>query len=36
LTTVAHKVEARAGSYQAQLVGCEDELKRDRGLFDWL
>jgi hypothetical protein len=35
LTTVAHKVEARAGSYQAQLVGCEDELKEGSGFFDW-
>lgn len=35
LTTVAHKVEARSGSYQAQLVGCEDELKKGSGLFDW-
>lgn len=35
LTTVAHKVEARAGSYQAQLLGCEDKLKRKNGFFDW-
>jgi hypothetical protein len=35
LTSVAHKVEAKAGSYQAQLVDCEDELKTDGGLFDW-
>ncbi len=35
LTSVARKVEARAGSYQAQLVGCEEELKADGGLFDW-
>jgi len=35
LTTVANKVEARAGSYQAQLLGCEDKLKRKNGFFDW-
>lgn len=36
LTSVARKVEAKAGSYRAQLVDCEDELKTDGGLFDWL
>ena len=35
LMTVAHKVEARAGSYQAQLLGCEDDLKNGGGFFDW-
>jgi len=35
LTSVARKVEAKAGSYRAQLVDCEDELKTDGGLFDW-
>ncbi len=32
LQDVARKVERRAGSYQAQLVGCEEDLK-DRGWF---
>jgi hypothetical protein len=35
LTTVARKVEARADSYQAQLVGCEDDLKSREGFFNW-
>ncbi len=34
LMEVARKVERRAGSYQAQLHGCEEELK-DGGFFDW-
>ena len=32
LVKVARKVERRAGTYQSQLVGCEEELK-DRGWF---
>jgi hypothetical protein len=32
LMKVARKVERRAGTYQSQLVGCEEELK-DRGWF---
>ncbi len=35
LMTVAHKVESRADSYQAQLLGCEDQLKKQGGLFGW-
>jgi hypothetical protein len=35
LTSMARKVEAKAGSYQAQLMDCEVELKADGGLFDW-
>jgi hypothetical protein len=35
LASVAHKVAAKAGSYQAQLVDCEEELKTQGGLFDW-
>lgn len=35
LMTVARKVEARAGSYQAQLVICEEELKNGGGFFGW-
>jgi hypothetical protein len=35
LITVAHKVETRAVSYQTQLLGCEDRLKRKSGFFDW-
>lgn len=32
LMKVARKVERRAGTYQSQLVGCEEELK-DKGWF---
>lgn len=35
LMTVARKVEARAGSYQAQLVICEEELKSGGWFFGW-
>jgi hypothetical protein len=35
LMTVARKVATRADSYQAQLLGCEDELKKERGRFGW-
>lgn len=35
LMTVARKVEARANTYQAQLVGCEEKLKRGGGFFGW-
>jgi hypothetical protein len=34
LATVAHKVAARADSYQVQLVDCEDELKTEGGFFE--
>lgn len=33
LMNVAHKVEARATSYQAQLTDCEEKLKRGGGFF---
>lgn len=33
LINVAHKVEARAASYQIQLTGCEEKLKRGGGFF---
>jgi hypothetical protein len=35
LMKVARKVEARAGTYQAQLANCEEELKKGGGLFGW-
>jgi len=35
LMVVARKVQDKANSYQAQLVGCEAELKKRDGLFDW-
>jgi len=35
LISVAHKVQDRADSYQAQLVGCEADLKNSGGFFDW-
>ena len=35
LMSVARKVEGRASSYQAQLAGCEADLKRREGAFDW-
>lgn len=35
LKEVARKVEARAGSYRAQLTGCEEELKSGGGFFGW-
>lgn len=34
LMGVARKVESRANTYQAQLVGCEEKLKSG-GFFDW-
>ena len=35
LLDVARKVEARAATYQAQLAGCEEQLERGSGLFEW-
>ncbi len=35
LMTVARKVEARANSYQGQLLTCEEKLKSGGGFFDW-
>ena len=35
LMDVARKVESRANSYKAQLMGCEEELKRGVGFFGW-
>ncbi|MFT6956612.1 MAG: hypothetical protein ACJAYC_001618 [Halieaceae bacterium] len=35
LIDVAKKVGRRAGSYRAQLIGCEDDLKDERGFFSW-
>jgi hypothetical protein len=35
LIGVARKVEARAGTYRAQLVACEEELENSGGLFGW-
>ncbi|MEZ5501871.1 MAG: hypothetical protein R3E50_04140 [Halioglobus sp.] len=35
LMSVAHKVAARADSYQAQLQVCEEHLKSGGGFFDW-
>ena len=35
LTTVARKVEARAGTYRSQLLQCEEELEDDGWFFGW-
>lgn len=35
LMAVARKVEARANTYQAQLLTCEEALKSDSGFFGW-
>ena len=35
LMDVARRVETRAGSYKAQLMGCEEELKSGAGFFGW-
>lgn len=35
LMMVAKKVEARANSYQAQLLICEEDLKSNDGFFGW-
>jgi hypothetical protein len=35
LLDLARKVEARAGSYGAQLAACEEELRTGRGFFSW-
>lgn len=35
LTGVARKVQRRADTFQAQLVGCEEELKDDGWFFGW-
>ncbi len=35
LMSVAHKVQDKANSYQAQLPGCEAQLKSSGGMFDW-
>lgn len=35
LMNVARKVERRAGSYRAQLLQCEESLKKKRGFFNW-
>jgi hypothetical protein len=35
LMSVARKVEARANTYQIQLVGCEEKLKSGGGFFGW-
>ena len=35
LMAVAHKVEAKANTYQTQLVVCEEELKSSGGFFGW-
>jgi hypothetical protein len=35
LMVVAHKVQDRANSYQAQLGDCEAGLKKSRGFFHW-
>ncbi len=35
LIDVAKKVDRRAGSYRAQLNGCEEDLKDKSGFFNW-
>jgi hypothetical protein len=35
LTGVARKVEARANSYEAQLIFCEEDLQSGGGFFGW-
>jgi|TARA_B110000503_G_scaffold19879_1_gene29754 hypothetical protein len=35
LMTVARKVEARANTYQAQLLLCQEKLKNGGGFFGW-
>jgi hypothetical protein len=35
LIDVAKKVDRRAGSYRAQLNGCEEDLKDEGGFFNW-
>lgn len=35
LTDVASKVQRRAGSYQSQLAGCEEDLKDSGWFFGW-
>ncbi len=35
LIDVARKVDRRAGSYRSQLLACEEELKKQKGFFDW-
>lgn len=35
LLEVARKVQARAGTYQVQLSGCEEDLKSGGGFFGW-
>lgn len=35
LLRVARKVESRAGTYRAQLLQCEENLKKKRGFFNW-
>ncbi|MEH6517652.1 MAG: transglycosylase SLT domain-containing protein [Halioglobus sp.] len=35
LIDVAKKVDRRAGSYRAQLNGCEEDLKDEGGFFSW-
>ncbi|MFV8817422.1 transglycosylase SLT domain-containing protein [Haliea sp. E17] len=35
LQNVARKVERRAGSYQSQLAGCEEDLKDKGWFFGW-